>query len=100
MLWWLSTTALGKPVVPEVYWIVFAYLGQMFGLLPARFPILATLFVSAILFARNAAWGDPESNTTLLLGTLAGLALMFSAILFVKQLNLKRKNHHLYKSKF
>jgi len=44
-------------LLPEVYWIVFAYLGQMFGLLPARFAIFATLFVSAILFASSAGWG-------------------------------------------
>jgi signal transduction histidine kinase len=73
-------------LAPQVYWIVFAYLGQMFGLLPARFPIFGTLFVSAILFARNANWGSSESNTTLLLGTLAVWAMLVVFMLFINHL--------------
>jgi signal transduction histidine kinase len=73
-------------LAPQVYWIVFAYLGQMFGLLPARFPIFATLFVSAILFARNANWGSSESNTTWLLGTLAVWAMLVVFMLFINHL--------------
>jgi signal transduction histidine kinase len=73
-------------LVPDVYWIVFAYIGQMFGLLPARFPIVATLFVSAILFASNAGWGPSESNRALLLGTLAVWAMLVVFMLFMSHL--------------
>jgi signal transduction histidine kinase len=73
-------------LVPDVYWIVFAYIGQMFGLLPTRFPIVATLFVSAILFASNAGWGPSESNRALLLGTLAVWAMMVVFMLFMSHL--------------
>ncbi len=73
-------------LVPDVYWIVFAYIGQMFGLLPARFPIVATLFVSAILFASNAGWGPSESRTTLLLATLAVWAILVVFMLFMSHL--------------
>jgi signal transduction histidine kinase len=74
-------------LAPEVYWLVFAYLGQMFGLLPARFPILATLFVSGILFARNSAWGSSDgSNPRLLLATLAVWAMLVVFMLFISHL--------------
>jgi signal transduction histidine kinase len=73
-------------LVPDVYWIVFAYIGQMFGLLPARYAIVATLFVSAILFARSAARGSSESNTALLLGTLAVWAMLVVFMLFISHL--------------
>ena len=73
-------------LVPEVYWLVFAYLGQMFGLLPARFAIFATLFVSGILFAGNAGWGSAESNTALLLGTLAMWAMLVVFMLYMNHL--------------
>jgi signal transduction histidine kinase len=69
-----------------VYWIVFAYIGQMFGLLPARFGIFATLFVSGILFASNAGWGSSESNTTFLLGTLALWVMLVVFMLFINHL--------------
>jgi signal transduction histidine kinase len=72
-------------LAPDVYWIVFAYIGQMFGLLPARFAIFASLFVSGILFARNATWGSSESNITLLLGTLAAWAMLVVFMLFMGQ---------------
>jgi signal transduction histidine kinase len=73
-------------LVPEVYWLVFAYIGQMFGLLPARYPIVATLFVSTILFARNFARGPSGSNTTLLLATLAVWAMLVVFMLFINHL--------------
>jgi signal transduction histidine kinase len=73
-------------LVPDVYWIVFAYIGQMFGLLPARYPIVATLFVSGILFASNAGWGSSESNMSLLLGTLAVWAMLVVFMLFMSHL--------------
>jgi signal transduction histidine kinase len=73
-------------LAPDVYWIVFAYLGQMFGLLPARYAIFATLSVSGILFARNATRGPIESNTALLLGTLAVWAMLVVFMLFMSHL--------------
>ena len=73
-------------LAPDVYWIVFAYIGQMFGLLPARFAIFVTLFVSGILFAGNAGWGSSESNTALLLGTLAVWAMLVVFMLFISHL--------------
>ena len=73
-------------LVPDVYWLVFAYIGQMFGLLPARYAIVATLFVSAILFARNSTRGASESNTALLLGTLAVWAMLVVFMLFISHL--------------
>ena len=73
-------------LMPDVYWIVFAYIGQMFGLLPAKFGIFATLFVSGILFASNAGWGSSESNTTFLLGTLALWAMLVVFMLLISHL--------------
>jgi signal transduction histidine kinase len=43
-------------LAPDVFWTVFAYIGQMFGMLPARYGILATLLVSTTLFSRDAGW--------------------------------------------
>jgi signal transduction histidine kinase len=73
-------------LVPEVYWIVFAYLGQMFGLLPARFAIFATLFVSGILFASTAGWGAAGANPALLLGTLAVWVMLVVFMLYMNHL--------------
>jgi signal transduction histidine kinase len=73
-------------LVPEVYWIVFAYLGQMFGLLPARFAIFATLFVSGILFANSAGWGASGADPALLLGTLAVWAMLVVFMLYMNHL--------------
>jgi signal transduction histidine kinase len=73
-------------LVPEVYWIVFAYLGQMFGLLPARFAIFATLFVSGILFASSAGWGSAGANPALLLGTLVVWAMLVVFMLYMNNL--------------
>jgi signal transduction histidine kinase len=73
-------------LAPEVYWLVFAYIGQMFGLLPARYPIIATLFVSGILFARNFSRGPSGSNTELLLATLAVWAMLVVFMLFINHL--------------
>lgn len=66
-------------LVPDVFWIVFAYLGQMFGLLPARYGIVATLFVSSILFATNAGWGgfDLDGGWFLLMMVVWGLLVVF-----------------------
>lgn len=75
-------------LVPGVYWIVFAYIGQMFGLLPAKFPIIATLFVSGILFASDAGRGSSESNIALLVGTLAVWAMLVVFMLYINHLTL------------
>jgi signal transduction histidine kinase len=70
-------------LVPDVYWIVFAYIGQMFGLLPARFGILTTLFVSAILFASNTIWSSSGSDAAL----LGMVALWASLVVFMLYIN-------------
>jgi signal transduction histidine kinase len=73
-------------LLPGVFWIVFAYLGQMFGLLPARYGIVATLFVSGILFAGNSGRGSFESSFASLLGTLAVWAMLVVFMLFISHL--------------
>jgi signal transduction histidine kinase len=73
-------------LVPGLFWIVFAFLGQMFGLLPARYGVVATLFVSGILFASNSGRGSFESNIPALLGTLALCAMLVVFMLFISHL--------------
>jgi len=73
-------------LVPGVFWVVFAYIGQMFGLLPARFGIIATLFVSGILFATNTAGGASELDVALLLGTQAVWASIVVFMLYINHL--------------
>jgi signal transduction histidine kinase len=73
-------------LVPDVHWVIYAYIGQMFGLLPARYGIVTTLFVSGILFANRAGWRFFESNTVLLLGTPAVWAMLVGFMLYINHL--------------
>jgi signal transduction histidine kinase len=73
-------------LVPDVYWVVFAFIGQMFGLLPARYGMIATLFVSTVLFATNASRGSSGVDSTLLLSTLAIWVLIVVFMLYINHL--------------
>jgi signal transduction histidine kinase len=43
-------------LVPEVWWVVFAYIGQMFGLLPARMALPLMLLPSVFLIGKSVNW--------------------------------------------
>jgi signal transduction histidine kinase len=64
-------------LVPGVFWIVFAYIGQMFGLLPAGYGIVATLLVSAALFFRNAGWDLGQLGMAAVWVSLVTLFLLY-----------------------
>jgi signal transduction histidine kinase len=64
-------------LAPDVFWVVFAYIGQMFGLLAARYGILATLLVVAILLSRNAGWGFSQLGAVVMWVTLITVFLLY-----------------------
>jgi signal transduction histidine kinase len=64
-------------LVPDVYWIVFAYIGQMFGLLPARYGLGAALFTSVVILLHGTGWDLSGLNSDLLLGLVAVWATFF-----------------------
>jgi signal transduction histidine kinase len=66
-------------LVPHVYWIVFAYLGQMFGMLPARFGFLAAVLVSILIFGRGSGWDLSNVDSR----QLASLAAVWASFLFL-----------------
>jgi signal transduction histidine kinase len=43
-------------LVPEVWWIVFAYIGQMFGLLPTKTAFLMMFLPSFFLMGKSVNW--------------------------------------------
>lgn len=66
-------------LVPHVYWTVFAYLGQMFGLLPARYGFGVAIVVSVIIFGRDSGWDLANVDS----GTLVSLAAVWASFLFL-----------------
>jgi signal transduction histidine kinase len=73
-------------LVPDAYWVIFAYIGQMFGLLPARYGLIASLFVSAFLFATNASQPSAGADGSLLVGMLAVWASLVVFMLYINHL--------------
>jgi signal transduction histidine kinase len=73
-------------LVPDIYWVVFAYIGQMLGLLPAGYGIAATIFVSGVLFASRAGQRFAEWDTALLPGMLAVWLSLMVFMLYINHL--------------
>lgn len=66
-------------LVPDVYWIVFAYLGQMFGLLPARFGFIVAILVSILIFGGGSGWDLSNIDS----GMLISMAAVWASFLFL-----------------
>jgi signal transduction histidine kinase len=43
-------------LLPAVWWIVFAYIGQMYGMLRLRFALLLTLAAALVFFGQVTGW--------------------------------------------
>jgi signal transduction histidine kinase len=57
-------------LIPQVWPIVWAYIGQMFGLLPARFGVLTSLTAVLVVLGQNVGWDVSNLKSDLLLGML------------------------------
>ena len=70
-------------LLPQVWWLNLAYLGQVFGLLSARvgLPIVAVLVLAFL--ARNAFWNPEAVDIRNLVGVLApwGAAVVFDVFM-------------------
>ncbi|MBN1936770.1 MAG: sensor histidine kinase [Anaerolineae bacterium] len=73
-------------LVPEIWWIVFAYIGQMFGMLPARIALPTALGVSVIVFGKNIGWDLRQVNRALLFAMIAQWGFLIVFMMFVSHL--------------
>jgi signal transduction histidine kinase len=71
-------------LVPEIFWVVFAYIGQMFGLLPPVYGIAGAVLAGAIIFAGNAGWELSNLDAGPMLQTAA---IWASIVLFMLYIN-------------
>jgi signal transduction histidine kinase len=72
-------------LVPDIQWVVYAYIGQMFGLLPARYGLGAGVFVTVVVFAKTTDFDVSAVNADLLLGMVAVWA-SFLFLLYISHL--------------
>ena len=63
--------AVAHLLVGEVWWTVFAYIGQMFGLLPAKIAVLLVLLPSVFLFGKGVNWSLSDIDPGILWGSVA-----------------------------
>jgi signal transduction histidine kinase len=71
-------------LMPQVWWLNLAYLGQMFGLLPARAGLSVVFLASLAFFARNKVWNLSQVD----IGSLVGMFVQWlSSIVFLVFMN-------------
>ena len=73
-------------LVPGVWWIVFAYIGQMFGMLPAKIALPMTLIASVVVFGRTTGWSLKEIDRQLLFGMIAQWVSLIVFMMFINHL--------------
>jgi len=63
----LAIWAVQIHLVPVIWWTVFAYMGQMFGMLPVRFALPMNLFAAVIVIGQMMGWrlSDVDVNMVL-----------------------------------
>jgi signal transduction histidine kinase len=64
-------------LVPQIFWVGYAYIGQMFGLLPTRYGLGAALVVSLIVFGGSIEWQPKNVTLGAIVGIIAAWATMF-----------------------
>jgi signal transduction histidine kinase len=72
-------------LVPGIQWVVYAYIGQMFGLLPARYGLGAGVFVTVAVVAKTTGFDVSAVDADLLLGMVAVWA-SFLFLLYISHL--------------
>lgn len=79
---WVAETGL----VPQVRWVVFAYVGQMFGVLPVRIALPMTALVVLIFSASQAGERPEHISLALFLGMLAQWGSMIVLMVYLSHL--------------
>ena len=59
----LAIWAVQIHLVPAVWWTVFAYVGQMFGMLPVRYALPMNLFAIVIIIGQMIGWDLRKANS-------------------------------------
>lgn len=73
-------------LVPETWWIVFAYIGQMFGMLPARIALPVTLGASIVVFGRITGWSLKDLDRGLVFGMSAQWVSLIVFMMYINHL--------------
>jgi len=61
----LAIWAIQIHLVPAVWWTIFAYTGQMFGMLPVRYALPMNLFAIVIIIGQMIDWNPREADPNL-----------------------------------
>lgn len=61
----LAVWAIQIHLVPGIWWTIFAYTGQMFGMLPVRYALPMNLFAIAIIIGQMTGWNLREADHNL-----------------------------------
>lgn len=73
-------------LAPDIYWIVFAYIGQMFGMLPARFGVVTSFMVAVLIFGRSNDWDLAAVDPGLTLGMAGQWVFTTAFYVFINHL--------------
>lgn len=74
-------------LIPELYWLMFMYMGQMFGMLPLRYAIPTTLALSVLIFFMLSGWRPANLSRGELLGAFGQIAAIVLLLIYVGHLN-------------
>jgi signal transduction histidine kinase len=73
-------------LMPQVWWLNLAYLGQMFGLLPAKAGLAVVFLASLAFFARNEVWDLSPVDVAPVLGMFVQWLSSIGFFVFINQL--------------
>lgn len=73
-------------IIPEVFWVGFAYLGQMFGMLPLLPALIGTLFVLAVIIIRVFGVDLFSMSTGEMFGWIAGWGSIIVLLVYINHL--------------
>jgi signal transduction histidine kinase len=74
-------------LIPDLYWLLFMYMGQMFGMLPLRYAIGTTLALSVLIFFILSGWRPADLSQRELLGALGQIAAIVLMLVYIGHLN-------------
>jgi signal transduction histidine kinase len=80
-LWILEVT-----LRPEIFWLGFMYLGQMYGMLPLVQAVLGTIVILATMFFSNTFLNWANFSTAELFGFFAGWASILFLLVYINHL--------------
>jgi signal transduction histidine kinase len=73
-------------LAPEIWWIVFAYVGQMFGMLPARIALPVTLGASLVVLGQRTGWNLQQMDRAFLFGMIAQWGSLIAFMMYINHL--------------